>query len=74
MKAIVVHEYGGLGVLTLEDAPRPEPKDDQVLIRVIAAGVNPVDTHIRIVTIAEQPDQTQLDKYEILRSCDLGKA
>jgi NADPH:quinone reductase-like Zn-dependent oxidoreductase len=47
MKAIVVHEYGGLGVLKLEDAPRPEPKDDQVLIRVIAAGVNPVDAHIR---------------------------
>jgi Alcohol dehydrogenase GroES-like domain len=47
MKAIVVHEYGGLGVLKLEDAPRPEPKDDQVLIRVIATGVNPVDAHIR---------------------------
>jgi NADPH:quinone reductase-like Zn-dependent oxidoreductase len=47
MKAIVVHEYGGPGVLRLEDAPRPEPKDDQVLIRVIAAGVNPVDAHVR---------------------------
>jgi NADPH:quinone reductase-like Zn-dependent oxidoreductase len=34
-------------VLKLEDAQRPEPKDDQVLIRVIAAGVNPVDAHIR---------------------------
>jgi NADPH:quinone reductase-like Zn-dependent oxidoreductase len=47
MKAIVVHEYGGLGVLKLEDAPRPEPKDDQVLIRVIVAGLNPIDAHIR---------------------------
>jgi NADPH:quinone reductase-like Zn-dependent oxidoreductase len=47
MKAIVVHEYGGPDVLKFEDAPRPEPKDDQVLIRVIAAGVNPVDAHIR---------------------------
>jgi NADPH:quinone reductase-like Zn-dependent oxidoreductase len=47
MKAIVVHEYGGPDVLKLEDAPRPEPKDDQVLIRVIAAGVNPVDAHVR---------------------------
>src|SRR5215831_4482346 len=43
MKAIVVHEYGGPEVLKLEDVPRPAPKGDQILIRVIAAGVNPVD-------------------------------
>jgi NADPH:quinone reductase-like Zn-dependent oxidoreductase len=43
MKAIVVHEYGGPEVLKYEDVPRPEPKEDQVLVRVIAAGVNPVD-------------------------------
>jgi NADPH:quinone reductase-like Zn-dependent oxidoreductase len=47
MRAIVVHEYGGLEVLKYQDAPRPEPKDDQVLVRVIAAGVNPVDAAIR---------------------------
>src|SRR6266540_5468935 len=43
MKAIVVHEYGGPEVLKYEDTARPEPKEDQVLVRVIAAGVNPVD-------------------------------
>src|SRR6266481_6977342 len=43
MKAIVAHEYGGPDVLKYEDVPRPEPKDDQILVRVIAAGVNPVD-------------------------------
>src|SRR5438093_3769687 len=43
MKAIVAHEYGGPEVLKYEDVPRPEPKDDQILVRVIAAGVNPVD-------------------------------
>ena len=43
MKAIVVHEYGGPEVLKYEDWPRPEPKEDQMLVRVIAAGVNPVD-------------------------------
>jgi NADPH:quinone reductase-like Zn-dependent oxidoreductase len=43
MKAIVVHEYGGSEVLKYEDRPRPEPKEDQILVRVIAAGVNPVD-------------------------------
>jgi NADPH:quinone reductase-like Zn-dependent oxidoreductase len=47
MKAIVVHQYGGPEVLKYEDAPRPEPKEDQVLIQVMAAGVNPVDVGIR---------------------------
>jgi NADPH:quinone reductase-like Zn-dependent oxidoreductase len=47
MKAIVVHEYGGLDALKYEDTPRPEPKENQVLVKVIAAGVNPVDGLIR---------------------------
>src|SRR6266545_3157127 len=47
MKAIVAHEYGGPEVLKYEDVPRPEPKEDQILVRVIAAGVNPVDGMIR---------------------------
>jgi len=47
MKAIVVHQYGGPEVLKYEDAPRPEPKEDEILIRVMAAGVNPVDAYIR---------------------------
>jgi hypothetical protein len=47
MKAIVAHEYGGPEVLKYEDVPRPEPKEDQILVRVIAAGVNPVDASIR---------------------------
>src|SRR6266478_8154983 len=47
MKAIVVHEYGGPEILKYEDVPRPEPQDDQLLIRVVAAGVNPVDGMIR---------------------------
>ena len=47
MKAVVVHEYGGPEVLKYEDVPRPEPKDNEILVRVIAAGVNPVDGMIR---------------------------
>jgi NADPH:quinone reductase-like Zn-dependent oxidoreductase len=47
MKAIVVHQFGGLEVLKYEDAPRPEPKEDEILIRTMAAGVNPVDAYIR---------------------------
>ncbi len=47
MKAIVIHEYGAPEVLKYEDVPRPEPKENQILVRVIAAGVNPVDGMIR---------------------------
>ena len=43
MKAIVAHEYGGPEVLNYEDAPRPEPKENELLVRVIACGVNPAD-------------------------------
>jgi NADPH:quinone reductase-like Zn-dependent oxidoreductase len=47
MKAIVVHEFGGPEVLKYEGTSRPEPKENEVLVRVIAAGVNPVDGAIR---------------------------
>ncbi len=46
-RAIVVHEWGGPQVLKLEDLPRPVPKDDEVLIRVRAASINPLDWKIR---------------------------
>jgi NADPH:quinone reductase-like Zn-dependent oxidoreductase len=47
MKAVVVHEFGGPEVLKYEDAPKPEPKDDEILVRVMAAAVNPVDSYVR---------------------------
>jgi NADPH:quinone reductase-like Zn-dependent oxidoreductase len=47
MKAIRIHNYGGPEVLKYEDAPRPEPQADEVLIRVHAAGVNRFDWEIR---------------------------
>jgi NADPH:quinone reductase-like Zn-dependent oxidoreductase len=43
MKAVVAHEYGGPEVLKYEDVPLPEPKDNEILVRVIASGVNPAD-------------------------------
>lgn len=43
MKAIVLHEYGGPELLKYEDRPRPEPKENELLVRVIACGVNPAD-------------------------------
>lgn len=53
MKAIVVHEYGGPHVLKCEDVPRPEPREDQILVRVIGAGVNPVDGAARSQKFAQ---------------------
>jgi len=43
MKAVVAHEYGAPEVLKFEEVPRPEPKDDEALVRVIASAVNPAD-------------------------------
>jgi len=43
MKAIVVRQYGGPGVLKYEDYPDPAAGPDEVLVRVAAASVNPID-------------------------------
>jgi NADPH:quinone reductase-like Zn-dependent oxidoreductase len=46
MKAITCKRYGSPDVLRLAEVPRPVPRDDEVLIRVRAAGVNPLDYHL----------------------------
>src|SRR6478736_317166 len=43
MRAVVAHEYGTPDVLKIEQVPRPEPNDDEALVRVIASSVNPAD-------------------------------
>jgi len=43
MKAVVAHEYGAPEVLKFENVPRPEPKENEALVRVIASSVNPAD-------------------------------
>jgi NADPH2:quinone reductase len=55
MKAIVVREFGEPEVMKLEDVPTPEPAGAQVLVRLAAAGVNPVDTYLRTGIHAHAP-------------------
>jgi NADPH2:quinone reductase len=47
MKAIRIHEFGEPSVLKLEDVPDPTPGAGQLVVRVQAVGVNPVETYIR---------------------------
>src|SRR5438309_7551465 len=43
MKAVIAQEYGAPEVLKFEEVPRPQPKEDEALVHVIASGVNPAD-------------------------------
>jgi len=47
MRAVVVHEHGGPGVLTAQEMPSPEPGPGQLLVDVAAAGVNFIDVYYR---------------------------
>ncbi|MBC8106803.1 MAG: NADPH:quinone reductase [Anaerolineae bacterium] len=55
MQAIRVHGFGGPEVLKLDELPDPKPGPGQILMRVNAAGVNPVDTYIRSGKYAALP-------------------
>jgi NADPH2:quinone reductase len=55
MNAIVIREFGAPAVMKVEEVPDPAPAAGQVLIRVKAAGVNPVDTYIRSGVYARKP-------------------
>jgi NADPH2:quinone reductase len=56
VKAIRVKEFGGPEVLRLEDVPTPKPGPGEVLVRMHAAGVNPVETYIRAGKYARLPE------------------
>lgn len=55
MRAIRVHEFGGPEVMKIEDVADPRPGPGQVLIRVRAVGVNPVETYIRAGAYGKLP-------------------
>jgi len=68
MKATVYRCYGSPDVLKVEDIEKPAPADDQVLVRVVAASVNPLDWHymrgspylMRLMIGIGSPDETRL--------------
>jgi len=55
MKAIRVREFGPPEVMRMEETPDPSPGPGQVLVRIRAAGVNPVETYIRSGAYARRP-------------------
>jgi NADPH2:quinone reductase len=56
MKAIRAHEFGDPEVLRLEDVPKPQAGPGQVVVRMHAIGVNPVETYIRAGKYARLPE------------------
>jgi NADPH:quinone reductase-like Zn-dependent oxidoreductase len=51
MKAMRIHGFDGPEVLQLDDVPLPQPGEDEMLVRIRAASVNPVDYKIRNGTV-----------------------
>ena len=50
-----IHQFGGTDVLRLEDVPDPVPGNAEVVVKIHAAGVNPVDTYIRAGVYGDRP-------------------
>ncbi len=53
MKAVRIHEFGNVDVVKIDDVDVPQPKDNEVLVKVHGAGVNPIDWKVREGYFAE---------------------
>lgn len=72
MKAIQQHAFGGPDVLVYEDAPMPEPKRGEVLVRVHAVGLNPPDFHLREGYKALPPEWRPVVAFPMILGTDIS--
>ena len=68
MQAVTINGYGGLDMLNCVEAPQPQLNHDDVLIRIHAAAVNPVDVALREGYMAEWVSAT----FPLILGCDLS--
>jgi NADPH2:quinone reductase len=72
MKAVRLHAFGGSDVLVYEDAPRPDVKSSEVLIRVHAAGLNPPDWYLRDGYRALPPEWRPNASFPLILGTDVS--
>ncbi len=72
MKAVRIHAFGGPEVLLYEEAPKPEPKAGEVLVRVHAVGVNPPDWYLRDGYRALPPEWRPQVPFPIILGTDIS--
>lgn len=72
MKAVRLHAFGGPEVLRYEDAPRPEPSEADVLVRVHAAGINPPDLYLRDGYRALPPEWQPNPEFPLILGTDIS--
>lgn len=72
MKAVRIHRFGGPEVLIYEDAPRPELKAGEVLVRVHAVGINPPDWYLREGYRTLPPEWRPPESFPIIPGTDIS--
>jgi NADPH:quinone reductase-like Zn-dependent oxidoreductase len=72
MKAVRFHAFGGPEVLVYEDAPKPEPKPGEVLVRVHAVGLNPPDWYLREGYRTLPPEWRPEGRFPIIPGTDIS--
>lgn len=72
MKAVLVNEFGGPGVLRFEETKRPTLKENEVLVRVHAAGLNPPDLYLRDGYRALPPEWRPDPRFPLILGTDVS--
>ena len=72
MKAVRQHAFGGPEVLRYEDAPTPDPKPGELLVRVLAAGLNPPDWYLREGYKALPPEWRPQVTFPLILGTDIA--